>query len=141
MLGLRWIEMETERLMMPVSSSETQHPSPRPPKGNPATVFLHSRFYDKLENGGNGDGIIDSRDAIFSHLRLWHDRNHNGVSEPDEFLTLDSVGIKGLILHYEESRRKDEFGNSFRYRGELLLDERSRVGRWVWDVFLKVFAD
>jgi len=112
---------------------------PPPPRGHGRNGFLALAVFDKLGNGGNGDGVIDSRDAIFSHLRLWHDRNHNGVSEPSELLTLDSVGIKGFDLHYQESRRTDEFGNAFRYRGELLLDEKSTAGRLVWDVFLKVF--
>jgi hypothetical protein len=120
-------------------------PQPPPPKGTGRNGFLALAVYDKLENGGNGDGIIDSRDAIFSRLRLWHDRNHNGISEPGEFLTLGSVGIKGFSLRYEESRRTDEFGNAFRYRGEILLDDdknnnndKPEAGRWAWDVFLKV---
>jgi hypothetical protein len=113
-------------------------PQPVPSRGQSRNGFLALAVYDQRENGGNGDGLIDSRDAIFSHLKLWHDRNHNGISEPTELLTLDSSGIQAFSLRYEESRRRDQFGNAFRYRAQLSLHPGARAGRWAWDVFLQV---
>lgn len=115
-------------------------PQPLPPKGQGRNGFLALAVFDRPENGGNGDGVIDARDAVFSRLRLWHDRNHNGLSESNELLTLTSVNIRGFKLQYEDSRRKDEFGNAFRYRAEVLLDDDAQAGRWAWDVFLKVLS-
>lgn len=112
------------------------------PKSPHPNGFLALAVFDRPENGGNGDGVIDERDAVFSHLLIWIDENHDGISQPEELHTLTEMGIHSLSLKYEESRRDDEYGNAFRYRGEVDPEGQSsgdHVDRIMYDVFLSYF--
>ncbi len=91
--------------------------------------------FDEPARGGNSDGVINSKDAVFKSLLLWQDRNHNGISEPGELHTLPSLGIAQIDLKYETSKRVDEFGNRFRYRARVLGTAESDPGHFAWDVF------
>ena len=111
-------------------------PQSEPPSGEQKNGFLALAEYDKVSNGGNGDGFITESDAIFNSLRLWRDVNHNGVSEAGELLSLQSAHVAILELTYKESKYADEYGNEFRYRAKIKDTQGAQVKRWMWDVFL-----
>jgi hypothetical protein len=111
-------------------------PQPQPPRGQSRNGFSALAEYDKPENGGNNDGVIDSRDSIFANLGLWQDTNHNGSSESGELHTLVDLKVSSISLDYSEARRRDRYGNSFKYRARISGPNRRDLGRWAYDVFL-----
>lgn len=74
---------------------------------------------------------------MFSSLLLWVDLNHNAISEPEELWPVDQGGVTRFALEYRESRRRDRYGNEFRYLG--LAWRKSHAARErrtvTWDVF------
>jgi hypothetical protein len=91
------------------------------------------------------DGIIDKRDAVFAHLLLWIDENHDGISQPNELHTLPELGMFSLALHYRDDKHFfDQYDNWFHYQAAVNPDPRDRKskdGRITYDVFFQVSDD
>lgn len=92
--------------------------------------------YDLPSLGGNGDGQLDSADAIWSFLLVWSDANHDGVSQPSELMTLDQAGISAIQLRYQANSRVDEFKNAFHFKGTCtrVIDGKPHQ-RTIYDVY------
>jgi hypothetical protein len=101
--------------------------TPQPPS------IIKNGFLALKQFDGNGDDWINEADPIFSELRLWQDRNHNGVSEPKEILTLSDFGLKSISLNFQASEYVDQYGNQFRYKARV---RGENMGEWAWDVYL-----
>ncbi|WP_295081767.1 calcium-binding protein, partial [Ruminococcus sp.] len=52
----------------------------------------------------NGDGVINSEDAVFEDLRLWVDANGNGISEESELSTLADHDITSVSAVASEEK-------------------------------------
>jgi hypothetical protein len=75
----------------------------------------------------NQDGEVDRFDPAFVNLLVWSDRNRNGVSEAGELRSATAAGIRSLSVNYRESRRRDQWGNQFRYVSFVNLRSGRRV--------------
>lgn len=98
--------------------------------GFDALKFLETPSYGNSEP----DGVIDARDAAFARLMLWRDRNHNGISEPDELEPLAESGLRAVHTDYQTSARKDRYGNEFRQRAKGVWADGEF---FLYDVWLK----
>jgi hypothetical protein len=95
---------------------------------------------DRFELGGNADGKIDASDVLFHNLCVWTDRNRDGVSDEDEIRSAEASGVISLQYEYRTTKRRDSFGNLFRYvaRAEMLM-RPGKVRSWpTYDV---IFAE
>jgi hypothetical protein len=101
------------------------------PNGFEALRFAESPSYGATTVA---DGVVDARDPIFGQLLLWTDRNHNGISEPDELQRLSDSGIVAIRTDYKASRKVDRFGNQFRQAGKLTWADGEDAH--VYDVWL-----
>lgn len=109
--------------------------TPQPPTTAP-NGFIALMVFDGPGAGGNSNGWFDRGDAAFPSVVLWHDIDHDGISQAAELRTLAAVGIDRISLDYRQSARVDQWGNAFRYRARV-IDQRHRdVGQWAYDVFL-----
>src|SRR4029077_13419234 len=87
---------------------------PQIPGPNP-NGWLALAVYDEPAYGGNGDGVIDAKDAIYPELLLWIDENHDGISQPNELHHLAELGVTRIPLAYTHKSYRDDNGNNFRF--------------------------
>jgi len=80
-------------------------------------------MYDRPENGGQEDGVIDRHDAIWEHLLLWIDRDHDGRSNPHEIEPVGKEQILSLSLNPTHTHQIDSHGNALM----LLKTYRRRI--------------
>ncbi len=95
--------------------------------------------FDSPALGGNRDGVVDRGDGRFGDLLLWIDQDHDGRSEPGEILTLEQAAVLAIALDYVENRRRDRWGNEFRYNSRAMMASRkAEVPIKTSDVFFVV---
>lgn len=101
--------------------------------GGFADGFAALRHFD-----GNGDGAIDSRDAIYDELLLWNDLDGDGQSQAHELRRLGEAGVRSLDLSpqvIDGAAALDEHGNRIPLRGSFERFDGSRSS--LVDVFFR----
>ena len=89
-----------------------------------------------LEDPAHRDGEITPLDSAYSGLLLWLDDNHDGLSSASELTPLANAGIAGIDTSYVTRRRRDKYGNRYRYEGHAMIVENGRLRpRRLFDVF------
>ena len=61
----------------------------------------------------------------------------DGFSQPNELYSLDDVDIESIDLDYVESRRRDRWGNVFRFASHATLNGPGNRKVQTVDVFFK----
>lgn len=77
--------------------------------------------YDGPDYGGDGDGRITQKDWVWARLKLWVDRNHDGISQPTEISVPSSHGIVALNVHPLDGDEYDENGNELYLVGTYVV--------------------
>jgi len=108
--------------------------TPQDQNGSDRNGFSALQEFDLVANGGNEDGWITPDDSVYPRLYLWIDLNHDGISQSEETQDLYSAGLIGINLNYKESRKRDRYGNLFRYRSNVLWTGHGEK-RIIYDVF------
>jgi hypothetical protein len=104
------------------------------PGGDSPNGFRALTEYDLPEHGGNNDGVVDQHDAVWTHLRLWTDRNHDGVSQSSELRWVGEI-LTSITLDFRVRARRDQYGNIYKYWSRVAFAD-GRPG-WIVDVYLK----
>jgi hypothetical protein len=106
---------------------------------NAPNGFVGLAQYDERQLGGNDDGYITPADAIWPQLRVWVDRNADGVSSYDEMHPLSEYGITALETIPKVRKYVDPAGNRIPFWAWAI--ERAPPGRALMvDVFFRVLG-
>ena len=68
----------------------------------------------------NNDGIFDRNDKAWNEVKIWQDKNFNGLSDDGELLTPEQAGIAGINLDYDNQENVDENGNAHKQTGTFI---------------------
>ena len=60
-------------------------------------------FTELRDLDSNNDGVINAQDTEFANLRVWQDRDQDGVNDADELQSLTAAGITSINANATES--------------------------------------
>jgi hypothetical protein len=93
-------------------------------------------FIALAEFDDDHNSVIDERDAIWSHLLLWRDLNHDGISQASELALVTGSAVKAISVDYHWTGRRDSSGNTFRYESKVWITKNGHATPSpVYDIF------
>lgn len=91
-----------------------------------------------LDGGDATDGAVTPSDEAYGRLRVWFDRNRNGISERSELETLSDLSITSLSTKYEKTDWVDRNGNIYIYGADFTIGKgRRTTTRKMYDALLQ----
>ncbi|MBY0385601.1 hypothetical protein K2X05_10640 [bacterium] len=92
----------------------------------PDKDFAANGFLALAKFDSNGDGLINSKDGVYRSLRLWKDKNFDGVGTPDELFSLERMSVKTIDLNYDPGfYERDAYGNETIYKSVIQYNDGS----------------
>jgi hypothetical protein len=113
-----WLDSETDHAVEEAELFGSRMPSPA--GGVHSNGFQALEKYDREEFGGNSDGRITTADRIWGRLRLWVDRDHNGIADATEISPPSRHRIVALNLDRAHDHTSYPNGNGLMLVGSYV---------------------
>ena len=84
----------------------------------------------------NEDGVVDAADADFGELKVWQDKDENGITDADELVSLEAAGVTSMNTSYTNVFGTDALGNIHGEHGSATLTDGSTID--MVDVYFRV---
>ena len=82
----------------------------------------------------NKDNVIDKKDPVFKELKLWNDKNGNGIAEDKEIYSLSQMNVTEISLKYN-TRNPSNFAGRAHAREKSSFKFKSKDGMKRGEVF------
>jgi hypothetical protein len=78
--------------------------------------------FDALAYEGKGNAVVDKDNPRYTKVEVWADEDQDGITDPGELRPFSDY-IQRLFLFYERSGKKDQHGNTYRWKGEAIYKD------------------
>ncbi|EJD6378329.1 hypothetical protein ACPW90_001357 [Providencia rettgeri] len=99
--------------------------------GNNSLQISNTRLKDGFsalsELDSNTDRIINSSDKFWLELKVWQDKNSDGISQFHELTNLSNMGINAIELNANELNFYDENGNFHKLMAKVSWDNNKQT--------------
>ncbi|WGL98271.1 hypothetical protein QE177_14040 [Arsenophonus sp. aPb] len=75
----------------------------------------------------NLDGLIDKKDNLWSEIKIWQDKNTDGISQANELTAMESIGIKSIELNAKQTNFYDKNGNFHQLMAKVNWDNNKQT--------------